>query len=422
MGKFYNIDPNTCSKEELEAAITNCAKQEDIYHTLEQSTKVFINSVYGAMASPYYVCSNIDIAESITLQGQDLIKYSVKQVDHYFGDVWSTDYETHDKIALYMKQRHPNFDIDGFKERCKQRIMLGSKGLQIYGDTDSAYISLQPVIEALNISIEQETDFVLAINACVLEKYLAGCFDEYAASFNCPENREKFELEKIARTVLMLAKKKYVMDISWTEGGAEGIKLAPLHKMVYKGIEVIQGSTPEFCRTMMKDFIRFVIDYANKNEKPTYDVIVRELKSMKAKFAMQSPNAVCKSFGLSDYEKYVHNDKVGYAEIQYVPGVTCPIHVRAAAVYNNTLYCHPKAKRYKSKYNFIKKGDKVKFYFINKDEVFGFLPDEFPVEFAPPMDIDIQFEKMILDPMNRIVESIGYPAVPVSLAYSSGLW
>ena len=63
MGKFYDIDPETCSMEELKEAINNCKNKEEFYYTMEQSTKVFINSVYGAMASQYYVCSNISILQ-----------------------------------------------------------------------------------------------------------------------------------------------------------------------------------------------------------------------------------------------------------------------------------------------------------------------------------------------------------------------
>jgi predicted HAD superfamily hydrolase len=81
-----------------------------------------------------------------------------------------------------------------------------------------------------------------------------------------------------------------------------------------------------------------------------------------------------------------------------------------------------KAKRYKSKYNIIKKGDKVKFYYTADDSVFAFLPNEFPLEFAPKMDIDLQFEKMVLEPLNRIIAASGYPKVSGALTYSAGLW
>ena len=312
-----------------------------------------------------------------------------------------------------MKNHFPDFDVEKFMEYAKQPVQFGET-LQIYGDTDSAYISLQPVIDTCNIPIEQETYFVLAINEGVLSEYLEQMFDRYAADFNCPKNLEKFELEKIARSVIMLAKKKYIMDISWKE---PDVHVAPVHSLVYKGIEVIQGSTPDFCRECMKEFIKFMLEKIDAGQKPEYDAIIRKLKELKTKFSMQNPNEISKSFGMSDYEKYILDDK---KEIKYTPDTVCPIHVRAAAIYNNMLY--NKAKRYKSKYNIIHKGDKVKFYYTADNGVFAFLPNEFPGEFAPKMDIDLQFEKMVLEPLNRIIEASGYPKVSSALTFSVGLW
>jgi DNA polymerase elongation subunit (family B) len=419
MPKFYNIDPETCSENELLNAIEECRLKEEYYHTMEQSCKVFINSQYGALANSFYNCSNINIAESITLQGQDLIKYSVNVVNAYFNDMWNNDIDAHRNIAQYMKEQFPTFDVDTFMENAKHKVFINGT-LQIYGDTDSAYITLQPLIDSCQIPLEMETRFVIAVNKFVLDGYLDSMFNKYAQMFNCKENLEKFELEKVARSVIMLAKKKYIMDISWKEGGKDGVYLDPLHVTVIKGIEVIQGATPGFCRKVMKDFINFILEKVDMNEKISYDTIVKKLKDIKQQFILQSPNEICKSFGMSDYEKYIRDDK---KSLELFTGVTCPIHVRGAAKYNYMLY--NSAKKYKTKYNFIKKGDKVKFYYVdgsNGADVFSFLPNEFPMEFAPKMDYDLQFDKLILDPLNRIIQAVGFQPVPNSLTYSVGLW
>ena len=419
MPKFYNIDPQTCSQEELLAAIKNCQLKEEYYHTMEQSCKVFINSQYGALANAFYNCSNVSIAESITLQGQDLIKYSVRAVNYYFDELWAADIAAHEKIAAFMHEKFPEFDIMSFMQNAKNRVSFGET-LQIYGDTDSAYISLQSLVESCHIPLHMETVFVIAVNKFVLDEYLDKMFDLYAEKFGCKENLEKFELEKVARSVIMLAKKKYIMDISWKEGGKDGVFLDPLHSIVIKGIEVIQSSTPGFCRKAMKEFINFALEKSDVGEKISYDAIIKKLKTIKSQFVMQSPNEICKCFSMSDYEKYVKDDK---HNIELFAGVSCPIHVRGAAVYNFMLF--NTAKKYKTKYNFIKTGDKVKFYYINDTngaEVFSFLPNEFPMEFAPKMDYDMQFDKLILEPINRIIQAIGFQPVPTTLTYSVGLW
>ena len=89
-------------------------------------------------------------------------------------------------------------------------------------------------------------------NKYVLSEYLEKCFDKYAEFYNCNKNIEEFELEKIARTVIMLKKKKYVMDISWK---GPNVHLKPLHSITYKGVEIVQGSWPVFCRSELKSLL-----------------------------------------------------------------------------------------------------------------------------------------------------------------------
>lgn len=134
MGKFYNIDPETCSKEELENAIKACIRAEEIGNTQQLGAKTFINSCYGALASAFYQCSNTQIAESITLQGQDLIKYSTRMVNEYFKEKWSSDIDVHNKIAKHMKSLHKDFNVENFLENAKTHLEIGDT-LQVYGDS-----------------------------------------------------------------------------------------------------------------------------------------------------------------------------------------------------------------------------------------------------------------------------------------------
>lgn len=411
-----SIDPYNCSIAELKEAIAMCENREELYYSLEQGSKKFINSVYGALGNDFYQCKNKDIAESITLQGQDLIKYSVKVIDKLFADYWSLLAKDHVLIANDMKNKFPDFDVDMFLKLCKNVPDIG-KGSQIYGDTDSAYITLHPLILSCGITNEQSTDFILFFNKYVLSEYLEKCFDKYAEFYNCNKNIEEFELEKIARTVIMLKKKKYVMDISWK---GPNVHLKPLHSITYKGVEIVQGSWPVFCRSELKKFVIYLLDMLNNDRPIIYSEIIKKIKEVKRKFAMQNPNDICKSNSMSGYEKYVYQDSG--EEVEY-NDVTIPLHVRAASLYNNMLYNG--AKQYRSKYSLIHKGDKVKFYYTlggSNNNVFAFLPNNFPLEFGPKMDIDTQFEKIILDPFNRFIEAVGHNPVGSSLTYTNNLF
>ena len=150
MGKYYSIDPETCSIEELKEAIEQCKEKAEFYDACQLGVKLFLNSVYGAMASAYYICNNLSIAESITLQGQDLIKYSMKVINLYFKNQWHLDTDVHQAIADKMLAQFPEFDKGKFMELSAIPLQFGET-LQCYGDTDSAYVTLDPIIKQCHL-------------------------------------------------------------------------------------------------------------------------------------------------------------------------------------------------------------------------------------------------------------------------------
>lgn len=426
MGKYYNIDPENCTIEELKLAIQVVEAKAEYFNTLQLGSKLFINSVYGVFGTEFFNLFNEDLAESITLQGQDLIKFSVEEINKYFSELWKTDYDAHNKIASTMKSKFPDFPVDTFLQMARTNTLSFST-LQIYGDTDSAYITFQPIIDACGITLEQETDFDIAVYDHAMKPYLDDAFDRYANMYNCEKNLEDFELEKISRTIILLAKKNYMCDVAWVDSGK---KYDSLEKVGYTGFDVVKGSTPDYCRKEMKTFVNYVLGKLNSGVKPTRQEIADQLRAIKKRFIMQSPNEIAKGTSISNYENFVMNDKgdnIVYYQTKKAVDETesdrklaVPIHVRAAAEYNHMLFT--KAKRYLSKYALLKSGDKCKWYYVSEDEVFAFVPDNFPVEFAPPMNMDIQFEKMLLSPLNRIVVALGYPEFPSTLNYSYSLW
>jgi hypothetical protein len=95
-----NFDPNNCSKEELEAALEELDKDAGFYETQQLALKTFINSVYGATATPYFCGFNPAVAEAITLQGQDLNHFSERAVNDYFKGPFQADTELHKKLGI----------------------------------------------------------------------------------------------------------------------------------------------------------------------------------------------------------------------------------------------------------------------------------------------------------------------------------
>ena len=408
--KWTNIDVNSASKEEVLAEIERLKSLRDLYMNAEQAVKIFINSVYGACGSPYFAFFNTDIAEAVTLQGQDLIKYSEKVLNRYFMDFWHKDEILHKKMNL-------------------TKVDKITMPVVIYCDTDSNFVSFKELIDKTDwngTSYEvknpktgeiqtvtrgsSQKDFILAMYDLFLEKYLNKCYDIY--SKNCgTTNFQSFELEKISDAGIWLAKKKYVYNTIWKD---PGIDVEPLTDITAKGVEIVQSSSSKFVRDTLKNLLKHIFIKKKDFNVAEFATI---LKKYKDEYRLKSLEDIAASSAIGDYEKHVLLDKE-----KVVLEKGCPIHVRAAALYNHKLF----NSKYKKKYQPIRSGEKVKYYFVKtsnpEENVFAFIAGSFPVEFAPPIDYDVQFAKNIVQPINRFVEAMGYSPVSPQLVVSTQLF
>jgi DNA polymerase elongation subunit (family B) len=386
--KLSKIDPNSCPIEDLKKEIKRLKDIVDEYNGLQHSIKIFINSIYGACASPFFVGYNIYIAEAVTLQGQDIIHFSNGIIDDYFLNLWHKDTQLHQALGLTKVQQ------------------ITSKSLVIYNDTDSTYVTFDPVLKSCDWK-GNPVNFILQIKKLRLNSYFKQRFGEYAKRFNTMDI-QNLELEKISYNALMMAKKKYVLDLAWKDPGVE---YQPQEKITSTGVEIVQSSTPKFARKVLKELTKYIFQ---KGKSLNYSDAVKKLKEYKQQFILQPPDDISKGMGIGEYEKYCLEDKK-----QIILAEKCPINVRAGAVYNHKL----QKSKSKGKYNLIKTGDKIKFYYCrSEEEVFGFLPGNFPHEFAPEINYDLQFEKTIVEPFNRFIEALGYSPVPGNLIYAKSLF
>lgn len=153
--ELTTIDPNNCTLEELEKEIQRLTDLKDEYYGLEQSLKIYINSIYGALASVFFVGYNVNCAEAVTLQGQDIIKFTNKIINDYFNNEWHLDKELHEKLGLTIVNKIPstisvcvyndtdslagdsiintNKEIITIEEWYNKNIQKGSNGITIYG-------------------------------------------------------------------------------------------------------------------------------------------------------------------------------------------------------------------------------------------------------------------------------------------------
>tara|TARA_R110001592_G_scaffold192795_1_gene439704 strand:+ start:152 stop:1306 length:1155 start_codon:yes stop_codon:yes gene_type:complete len=382
-----NTDIENLSKDELENRLVELEDSANRYFNYEQSVKRILNSIYGAFGNQWFYFFNIDIAESITLQGQDAILYSEKMLNIYITDFWHKDIETHKKMGITVTGK------------CKKPGV-------IYIDTDSCYVTFAELIDNSDWSGEPK-EFIKQLHDIRLKDYLEKVMTKYAEVQDAP-NFLSFEMESIAHNAIWLAKKKYIQNIVWTDPDLHFDKLS---KIKTKGFEIIQSSTPLFARNKLKDALSLFF----AQDKPELAPIVNFLKEAKKEFQLANKEDITFSLKTNNYDKYIVED---YNQLEFLKG--CPINVRAAGHHNYLL----NNSKYKGKYDLIGNGEKLKMYHCkdNLCNVFSFSPGNHPYEFAPEVDYELQFEKCMIDPLNRVISAIGLQTLDRNLVYSATLF
>jgi hypothetical protein len=355
----------------------------------QNAIKILINSFYGAFGNRWFYFHNNDIAQSITLQGQDLIKFSIKAVNHYFQQKWHLDTELHEKLG-----------ISGMK------INPIEKEAAIYTDTDSVYLCFDfavQSVEGLNLTDTEALEFCLSINRHRLKGYFEQAFEKYAAHFNT-DNRQNFELENLSRSGIWLAKKKYILKVSYKDNKHE--KLLDKESLIIKGLEAIQAAYPIWARNHLQSLYSYLLDTGYRLDLEQ-DLIPR-LMELRDECSALPVEEISFNFAVRVYEDYVKS------LMPLVLKTGMPIYGRAAAYHNHLV-----KKTASQKYGLIRSGSKIKFYYAAPNEhdfdIFAYAPGAYPEEFAVPLDREQQFFRLIVEPINKILVAMGYPELTPSL-------
>ena len=329
-------------------------------HNAQMAIKIQMNSLYGAMANRFFLYYIMEVAEAITTSGQLSIRYAQKSVNEYMNKILKTK------------------DIDYI----------------IYCDTDSIYVNFAPLIEktfgTIEISREQGEAFIDKVCKEKIEAVITSGYEELANKMGAYRNAMSMKREKITDRSLFIAKKRYILNVL----NSEGVHYAK-PKIAVTGIESIRSSTPEICRGKMTETFGVIM---TKTEEETQKYI----EDFRKEFYNLPVEEIAKISGTDDIEKF--KDKTSL----YKKG--CPIHVRGCILFNNFL----EKKKLDKKYTSIQSGDKVKFVYLKlpnplHENVISFtevLPKEFELE--KYIDYETQFEKVFLNPIELILESVGW--------------
>jgi len=381
------IDLDSMTKEQLQeehARVTNLANR---FHNYEQSIKRILNSIYGAFGNEHFYFFNIAIAESITLQGQDSILYTEKMLNLYFKDFWHKDTKAHEEMGITLKGE----------------IL---KPVVIYIDTDSCYITFEEVLDKCDWK-GTEKEFILKIYQVRIKQYLANVLQRYADGFGT-ENFLSFEMESIAKNAIWLAKKKYIQNIAWTD---PDIHYEDLTKVKVKGWDSIQASTPVAARKILEESLKLIFS----SDIVKMDDIVKFLKEKKTQFKLEDMEDVCLNLRMNNYEKYVLDDMNRF-ELAKGSGPN----VKGAGFHNFLL----NNSKHKNKYQLLASGERLKIFHTDdkRCEVFAYSAGNYPYEFAPNLDYETQYEKTVIDPLNRVLASLGLQTLNRNLMYAKSLF
>jgi DNA polymerase elongation subunit (family B) len=346
----------------------------------QHTIKILINTIYGYFGNKHSPLGDDDLANSITLTGQAVIKQSNQILTDYIKNNTGLTDE-------YLKENSPI----------------------IYNDTDSSYISIKHLIEARNIETYDKKGNVTPeyYNAVQdIEDHLNTEIVKWGkADLNSADCRLVFKREAIADSGIFLQKKRYVLHLLDVEG-------IPCNKFKYTGVEVVRTTMP----TQIKPYVKRIIETmlttksltdTNKIFNETYEV-----------FKTLPVEDIASVMGVKGYEKYAQHSK------DFNTVKRMPIHVKAAYYHNLLLDKFNITRKYES----ITSGDKIRYFYVRKPNKYGvsvigykyYYPKEFAEVFEP--DYEFIFKKIIFQVIERFYEAVNWRLKDPAMAVQTDLF
>lgn len=357
------------AKNQLKALKEAKGKKADIeklerdiatYDMFQYSFKIMLNSAYGALSNSAYRWYDPKLSESVTKSGQ---------------------------LTIRWVERDINLELNK---------LLGTTGEKfvIYCDTDSAYVRLEKIVEKYWADLS-ELEIVDKVNAfCkeTIEPIIAASFERLVEKFNHRENVLVMKREAIASKGIWTAKKRYMLNV-WD---MEGFRYSE-PELKIQGIECVKSSTPRAARDLIKAGIKLIMN-------GTEQEFIRFVADQRAKYQELGWEEIAFPRSCNNLKKYASPSLI------YQKG--CPIHVRAALVFNNYV----KHMNLTDSVQLIEEGEKIKMCFMVKGNptgenviaTTGDLPKS--LELDAYIDRRTAFDKGVLEPIRAICNAIGWQA------------
>lgn len=350
------------SELELDVVYKNLTKEVAKYNNFQLAKKILMNSLYGAMGNEGFRFFDPRIAEGITITGQYFIRSVGDAIDEYI----STLTKSNDKSTFYQ-------------------------------DTDSCYVTLQHIVDKFILpklgegyNIQKVIDAMDKISEEKITPVINAACDKIANYTNSLKQLMNFKREALSDQGVWCAKKKYALQVY----DNEGVRYAE-PKVKVMGLEIVRSSTPAPVRKMLKDAVKIVLSSTEKD-------LQSHIEGWRKEFFNMSPEEIAFPRGINNLDQYMNNTTI------YTKG--CPIHVRAALLYN----FYVEKNQLEQKYQYIQDSDKIKFLYLKmpntiRENVFGFI-DKFPLELdlKKYIDYNMMWEKAFIAPLDAIISTIGW--------------
>jgi len=347
------------TKEEIEKELSGTDKRINDLDILQFTKKILLNRLYGTFANKYSPFCDVDIASSITLTGQAVVKQAA-EIGHEFA-------------------KNNGLDED----------------INIYSDTDSIYISFKNLLKHKGIDLTESGKITKAAYSLIEDfgKFLNTSITSWSQqTLNTKDSRFLFKREAICDAAIFFEKKKrYILHILDDEGIA-------CNKTKYIGVEVASTGTPAKVKPLIKKIIKTVL------ETKDYHATQKAYREAFDKFKKLNITEMAFPRGIKNLEEYAKRAD------GFTVGKGTPIHCKAAIYYNKLI----KDLGIDNKYETIHSGDKIKFFYTDKNKygisVIGFL-QQYPIEFEITANYEKMFEKTVFSSVERLYDALGWRVV-----------
>jgi len=233
-------------RKNIQKQLKESTSKEDIefYDKRQLVRKILLNSAYGALLNQHCRFYDKRIGQSTTLNGRQIVKHMSAQLNQYITGKYD---HTGDAI--------------------------------VYGDTDSCYFSVWPVIkdQVADGKLEWGKEAAIELYDGIAEQTNATFPEFMERAFHCPRKNGaiiKAGRELVGDRSLFITKKRYAINIYDKEGKRKDTdgKIGQIKAM---GLDLKRSDTPKFVQEFLYDVLYNVLAGKSKDD------VVAQIKDFK---------------------------------------------------------------------------------------------------------------------------------------------